>query len=132
MTNLKALYIFEWFDNNFLESCIKSIQKATFKKWDLIIQEWSISDNAYILVRWIVSVSMKWKNINTIFEWDIFWEMWLVMNERRTATIQAETDVETLVLTRKELTEIIKRDPDGDYIKNTILNRIIQNNKNYR
>lgn len=130
MTNLKDLYIFEWFEKDFLEKIITSTERKFFKSWTIVLKEWNISKNAYVLVKWIVSIFIKWKNINTIFEWDIFWEIWLVMDEPRTATVKAETDIEILVINKELFSEILKRIPDWDYIKNTILNRIIQNNKN--
>lgn len=132
MANLRDLYIFNWFDNEFLESVQKSSNEAKYKAWEVVFQEWSASNDAHILIKWIVSVSIKWKNVNTIFEGDIFWEIWLVLDEPRTATITAETDIETLVINKHTLSEILKRTPDGDYIRNTILNRIIQNNKHIR
>lgn len=129
MTNLKKLYIFEWFDDDFIKKITNSSQEKNFKSGDIIIKEWSFSHNAYILMNGIVSVTIWGKNVNTIFSWDIFGEIWLVMDESRTATIQAETDIKTLVINKDMLSEILKRDPDWDYIKTTILNRIIQNNK---
>lgn len=129
MADLKKLYIFEWFDDDFIKKITNSSEEKKFKSGAIIIKEWSLSNNAYILINGIVSVTIGWNNINTIFSWDIFGEIWLVMDEPRTATIQAETDIETLVINREILSEILKRDPDWDYIKATILNRIIQNNK---
>lgn len=129
MTNLKDLYIFEWFQSDFLQKIISTSKKEKFKSWEAIFKEWDIATNAYILIKWIVSVIIKTETVNTIFEWDIFWEIWLITDEPRTATVKAETDIETLVINRETLHEILKRTPDWDYIKATILNRIIQNNK---
>lgn len=132
MANLKELYIFQWFDDEFLSNVVKASKTLTFKAGETVLEEGSMSNDAHILLKGIVSVYIKGKNVNTIFEWDIFWEIWLVMDEPRTATIKAETDIETLEINKKTLGEILKRTPDGDYIRNTILNRIIQNNKNLR
>lgn len=130
MINLKNLYIFEWFEDDFLQEIISLSKKEKFKSWEFIFKEWDIAENAYILVKWIVSVIIKWEIINTIFEWDIFWEIWLVTNEPRTASIKTETDIVTLIINRESLYKILKKNPDWEYIKTTILNRIIQNNKN--
>lgn len=132
MANLRDLYIFNGFDNIFLEQVQISSKNAKYKAGEIVFQEWSPSHDAHILIKWIVSVDIGGKNVNTIFEWDIFWEIGLVLDEPRTATIRAETDIETLVINKRTLAEILKRTPDGDYIKNTILNRIIQNNKHLK
>gem|GEM_PF-2223183 len=53
-------------------------------------------------------------------------------NEPRTATITAETDLKLLSISKNTLFEIIKNYPDGEVIKTTILNRIIQNIKTHK
>ena len=128
MVQCKDLYIFEWFEESFIEKVVQGSHQQKFSAWEIVIQEWWVSHNAYILLNGIVSVSIKWKEINTIFSWDIFGEIWLVMDEPRTATVKAETDIETLVINKETLSEILRKIPDWDYIKTTILNRIIQNN----
>lgn len=126
---LKKLYIFEWISDDLINDFIKNSILKDFKKWETIIKEWEKSNNAYILLSWIVWIYRWEKNISTIFEWDIFWEIALVLNEPRTATIKAETDVKTLVLNNDFFEEFLKNSPKWEYIKTTILNRIIQNNK---
>jgi len=129
MTKLKDLYIFEWFEDDFLQKVISESKKEKFKSGEIVFKEWDVAKGAYILTKWIVSVIIGWKTINTIFEWDIFWEIRLVTDEPRTASIKAETDIETLFIGRETLHKILKKIPDWDYTKTTILNRIIQNNK---
>jgi len=126
---LEKLYIFEWFDSALLNEIEKKWEIIKFKTGDIIIKEWERADSAYILISWIVKVSKNWKEISNIFEGDIFWEIALVTNEPRTATISAQDDVEVLKIDKKTLISIIKHIPNWEIIKNTILNRIIQNNK---
>lgn len=128
ITKIEHIYLFEWFEKVFLESILINSVFKNYSKWDIIIQEWEKSDNAYIIISWIVWVFKDNKNINTIFEWDIFWEISLITNEPRTASIIAQTDIEVLVLSKENLLKIINTLPNWDKIKTTILNRIIQNN----
>lgn len=126
---LKKLYIFEDVNDEIIKDFINNSILKEFKKWETIIKEWENSNNAYILLNWIVWIYRWEKNISTIFEWDIFWEIALVLNEPRTATIKAETDIKTLVLNNDFFEEFLKSSQNWEYIKTTILNRIIQNNK---
>lgn len=129
LEQIRKLYIFEWLDEDFLKGFLKNSKVKNFKKNEIVINQWDESNVAYILISWIVSV-FKWvKNISTIFEWDIFWEISLVLNEKRTASIKAETDIKVLVFSKEFLNEYLDNYPNWSYIKNTILNRIIQNNK---
>lgn len=129
LEKIKKLYVFEWFEENFLQKIINQSQIENFSKWDEIILEWEKSWKAFVIISGIVSIIKNWKNINTLFEWDIFWEISLVTNEKRTATVKAETDIKVLTFYKNTLLEIINTLPNWELIKNTILNRIIMNNK---
>lgn len=129
LDKIKKLYIFEWFEKSFLEKIINQSKVENFNKWDVVISEWEKSWKAFVIISGIVSIIKSWKNINTLFEWDIFWEISLVTNEKRTATVKAETDIKALTFDKNTLLEIINTLPNWELIKNTILNRIIMNNK---
>lgn len=127
LKKLKNLYIFEWIDDNFLQDILNHSRVKSFKANSFVFKEGDKTENSFILISGVVSV-IKWeKNVNTIFEWDIFWEIGLVLNEPRTASIQAETDIEVLEITKASVNKILKEYPNGEFIKVTILNRIIQN-----
>lgn len=124
---LEKLYLFEWFDKKLLSEIEANSKIYHYKENQVIISQWEIWENAYVISKWIVWVLKDWKMINTIFEWDIFWEISLVTNEARTATIIAQTDVELLGFNKYTLVNIIKNQKNWEIIKSTILNRIIQN-----
>lgn len=129
LEKIKNLYIFEWLDKQILETILSNSKIKNYKKSEKIIQEGENTTDAYILLSGIVSVLKEKKIINTIFEWDIFWEIAFILDEPRWATIQAETDIETLVISKNTMEKLQKIDINGDIIGKTILNRIIQNHK---
>ncbi len=129
LDKIRNIYLFDWFSTAFLDNILTNAKIINFKKWETIIKQWEKSQNAYIIISWIVWVFKDNKNINTIFEWDIFWEIWLVTNEPRTATIVAETNIEVLEISKETLMKIMKNLPNWEVIQKTILNRIIQNNQ---
>ncbi len=124
---LKKLYIFEWLEEAFLKKILETSQIKLFKANDFVFQEGDKTENSFILISGVVSVIKWWKIVNTIFEWDIFWEIWLVFNEPRTATIKAETNIEVLEITKNSINKIMGEYKNWDFIKVTLLNRIIQN-----
>ena len=130
---LENLYLFEWFEKDFLKEIETNSKICDYKSWEIIINQWENPSDAYIISSGIVGVIKDEKMINTIFEWDIFWEISLVTNEPRTATIIAQTDVKLLSFNKETLVKIIKNHKNWEIIKSTILNRIIQNinNKKY-
>jgi len=124
---IKKLYLFEWIDDDFLETLVNNSKIETYIDWEKIIIEWEKAEKAYIIIEWIVNVEKNNEFLNTIFQGDIFGEIGLVTNEKRTASIISETQVKLLVLDRENLVKLINKYPNGEFIKNTILNRIMMN-----
>jgi CRP-like cAMP-binding protein len=90
------------------------------------MQEWEESNwEWYILKSGRVSISISWKKIAELGSWDIFWEIALLNEEKRTATIVALSDIEVLVLNYDNLIEMI--DHDENIINKKIINRIDEN-----
>lgn len=128
---IKKLYLFEWIDDDFLETLVNNSKIETYIDWEKIIIEWEKAEKAYIIIEWIVNVEKNNEFINTIFQGDIFGEIGLVTNEKRTASVIAETQVKLLVLDRENLVKLINKYPNGEFIKNTILNRIMMNKNSW-
>lgn len=124
---IKKLYLFEWIDDDFLETLVNNSKIETYIDWEKIIIEWEKAEKAYIIIEWIVNVEKNNEFLNTIFQGDIFGEIGLVTNEKRTASVISETQVKLLVLDRENLVKLINKYPNGEFIKNTILNRIMMN-----
>jgi len=127
LKKLKNLYIFEWFEDSFLQEILNNSRVKNFKANSFVFKEGDKTENSFILISGVVSVIKSRQTVNTIFEWDIFWEIGLVLNEPRTASIKAETDIEVLEITKSSVNKILKEHSNGEFIKVTILNRIIQN-----
>ena len=125
---IKSLYIFDWVDKKFIDDIVKHSKIETFNKWDYVLKQWDENNGkAYIIIDWIVTV-IKWnEEVNTTFEWDIFWEIALVVNEKRTASIRAESELKTLTIEKDTLVRLIKDNENWKNIQNTMINRIMMN-----
>lgn len=126
---LAKLNIFEGFSQNHLDRILSQGKNISFKKWSVLIKQWDTDKVFYILQSGIVSVYKDETLQNTIFEWDIFWEISLVTSEPRTATIIAETDGTAIMFEKNSLFEMIKKFDTQNTIQKTIINRIIMNHK---
>ena len=126
--NIYSLKIFEWFDKEIVDSIIDNCETRTINSWEMIIVEWEESNGEwYILKRWKVSISIGWNRIAELSSWDIFWEIALLNEEERTATVSAITDIEVIVLKLENLIEMINNDENK--INKTIMSRIEENLK---
>ncbi len=126
--NIYSLKIFEWIDKDIIDSIIENCEMREISNWEIIIAEWEESNwEWYILKKWKVWISIKWNRIAELSHWDIFWEIALLNEEQRTATVLAMADIEVIVLNLENLIEIINN--DSNKINKKIMNRIEENLK---
>ena len=97
-----------------------------FNTWEIIIVEWSDNNKEwYIIKSWKVKVSIWWKKIAELNSWNIVWEIALLNEEQRTATVEALEPTEVIVLTLNNLIEMINNDDNS--INKEIIRRIEEN-----
>lgn len=124
--NIYNLEIFKWVSHDIVEKIISDCEERNFKEGEKIIQEWEKSNwEWYILKSGRVSIKIWWKKIAELSSWDIFWEIALLNEEERTATIVALTDIEVIILKYDDLIEMIEY--DANYINKKIINRVEEN-----
>ncbi len=126
---IQTLPLFANVSNTHLEAIEKIGTYLCYAAWDIIIKQWANDTFFYILVEGIVSVVQDGAVITTLFEGDIFWEISLVTNEKRIASIIAENPVKVLRFEKNTLFEIIKKFDQNGIIQKTLMNRIIMNHK---
>ncbi len=128
---LKDIYLFQWIDSELINKIIDNSRRVEVKEWDYIIHQWENSNNeAYIIQKWNASVEIDWKQVNTIKTWEIFWEIALITDENRTASIKALENLVLLKINKELLHTIIKEFKNWKDIQKTVYDRIIQNLKN--
>lgn len=123
------LKIFNGIERTTVEEIILNCKEKNFKNRELIFIEWDSSNSeAYIIKKGRVAINIKWKKIAELWSWDIVWEIALLNDEERTATVEALEDVEVIVLTLECLIEMINHDDNS--INKEIVRRIEENLEN--
>ena len=129
MQDIYSLKIFDGIDRKILNSIIENLKTENFSIWSAILLEWEDSNGkAYIIKSWEVSIEISWTQRAILKTWDIFWEIALLNEEQRTATVKALTDVQVLILTQDSIFELINN--WNDSINRDIMDRIEQNLNN--
>lgn len=129
MNNIYDLKIFEWIEKEIIDDILSSSKEIKYEKWSIIILEWEESNwEWYIIKEWNVEVKINWKIITNLWEWDIFWEIALLNEENRTATITAISSVILIVLNLENLVNMINNDTNK--INKEIIRRIEENIEN--
>lgn len=121
-----SLEIFKWIEQEVVQNIINNCETRKILAWEKIISEGDESNGEwYILKEWNVSISISWQKIAELSMWDIFWEIALLNEETRTASVKAITDIEVIVLSLENLIEMINSDDNS--INKTIMSRIEEN-----
>ena len=124
--NVYNLEIFKWITSDVIDNIIQNCKEKKYLNWEMVIVEWEESNwEWYILKSWKVSIDINWSKIAELHSWAIFWEIALLNEERRTATVKALTDIEVIILSLDDLIEMINNDENK--INKTIMNRIEEN-----
>lgn len=122
------IYIFEGLSKEEISYFVMMSETQFFKKWDMIIKEWdSSNDKAYIIESWRVEIRKDWEQIAQIWVWEIFWEIALIINEKRTASVVAMENTEVLVLDKTDFLVLYQKSGNFQHIKDKILERIKNN-----
>lgn len=123
------LKIFKWIEKSVVEEIILNSDEKSFKTWEIIILEWAPSNwEWYIIKSGSVKISIGWQKVAELQAWDIVWEIALLNEENRTATVTALEDTEVIVLTLDSLVEMINHDDNS--INREIIRRIEENLEN--
>jgi CRP-like cAMP-binding protein len=120
------LEIFKWIDHDVIENIIIHCNDRKYSAGEMILIEWETSNwEWYILKSWKVVVSINNNKVTELNAWDIFWEIALLNEELRSATVKALTNIEVIVLSFDNLIEMINN--DANKINKTIMHRIEEN-----
>ena len=124
--NIYELKIFESIEKDIIDDIIDNCEIRKYSKSEIILMQNEESNwEWYIIKSGEVSVNIEWEDIAKLSSWDIFWEIALLNEEERTATIRALTDIEVIVISIENILNIINN--DSNKINKTIMKRIEEN-----
>lgn len=128
MLDYKNLPIFSGVSEEIVQKIISQSPRENFTKWQTILLEGEASNGKwYIIESWEVAIWIKWDMKATLWAGAIFWEIALLNEDTRVATVNAKTDITVIVLTFDSLIEMLNNDENN--INKEILRRLEENLK---
>ncbi|MCD5385066.1 cyclic nucleotide-binding domain-containing protein [Candidatus Gracilibacteria bacterium] len=125
---LKDIKLFEGVDLGYVKMIIDNSRRIKVKKDEVILYEGGESNGkAYIIQDGVVRVEIGGKEVSKLTNGEIFGEMALITDDKRIATIIAETDLILLQIDKKLLHTIIKKFKNGKDIQKVFMDRILEN-----
>ena len=123
---LKNLKIFKWVEDTAVDDVLKNSETEFFPDGRLIIYEGERIDNkGYIIVSGSVSICIQKTLITELWVWEIFGEIWLILGDKRQATVRASQDTEVIVIDFDKLMMLIEHDENK--INKEVIRRMEQN-----
>ena len=123
---VETLRIFQGIPQEYVNEIIQKCEKKTFPAGEVIIRENDFpNETGYIIESGSVKVSVSDKKIVALWVGDIFWEIALLNDEPRTATVTANEDTICLLITREILFEMINQ--DDNTINKEVMRRMEEN-----
>ena len=127
--NIYNLTIFKWIDRETISSIIQNCEEENFAAGEIIVTQWDQSNwKWYIIKQGAVKVSINDQKIVNLSEWNIVGEIALLNEEERTATVEAISDTQMIILTIDDLIDMINNDENK--INKEIMRRIEENLEN--
>ena len=124
--SIYSLKIFQGIERDTVDKIIKNCDERKFVDGEMILVEWEVSNGEwYIIKSWRVSIRIKGTHIAELWAWDIFWEIALLNEEARTASVVVTWDLEVIILTIDNLIDMINNGENS--INKTIMHRIEEN-----
>jgi CRP-like cAMP-binding protein len=105
-------------------------QVVNVKKGDIVLREDEPSDYLYYIVSGKYSVFHNLKQVGTLSPQDIFMgEIAFLLNQRRSASVRAESTGKLILLTRKTFISIIREYPHyGIFLSKLLAKRLVRSN----
>lgn len=124
--SVKKLKIFEGIEDSVVQKILDESSREYFISGQVILEQGEHPDGkGYIIESGKVQVLVHGKQTAILWFGDIFWEIALLNEEPRSATIIAQEDVIALVLSQETLFHMIEN--DNNSINKEIMRRMEQN-----
>lgn len=128
--DIENLYIFDGFSREVISFFLLMSQTQNKKAKEIIIDEWDSSNwCAYYINSGKVRVRRGKTEIAILWEGAFFWEMALITDAPRNATVEAVEDTVLQVFLKDDFMTLIQQSSHGQEMKREIRRRIIENGR---
>lgn len=125
MSDVSKLYIFDGFSEAEVSFFLLMSQTQYRKNGERIINIGDVSNGcAYYISKWSVRVIQGGVEVATLGEGSFFWEIALITDEPRTATIEAIEDTELQVFLKDDFLTLFKHGAHSEDMKKEVMRRI--------
>lgn len=123
---IKKLSLFDGIDQSIIEEILAGAARESFWPGEVIMEQWEEPNGKwYIIEHGFVDVWVNWDETAKLSAGDIFWEIALLNEEERSASVVSQSNVTVIVLSQDMLFEMINNDDNS--INKEIMRRMEEN-----
>eukprot|EP00746_Dinoflagellata_sp_MGD_P085157 gnl/MRDRNA2_/MRDRNA2_33732_c0_seq1.p1 gnl/MRDRNA2_/MRDRNA2_33732_c0~~gnl/MRDRNA2_/MRDRNA2_33732_c0_seq1.p1 ORF type:complete len:943 (-),score=211.95 gnl/MRDRNA2_/MRDRNA2_33732_c0_seq1:16-2844(-) len=104
---LQDIFLFKSLYEDQIDRTVKALQQRKYKDGEHVVQQGEPANHFYLIQSGVVRVMRDGKTLRTLGKWDYFGERGLLLQEKRSATCQAEGACVCLVLDSEVFTDIV-------------------------
>lgn len=104
---LQDIFLFKSLYEDQIDRTVKALQQKKYKDGEVVVQQGDPANNFYLIQSGVIRVMRDGKTLRTLGKWDYFGERGLLLQEKRSATCQAEGACVCLVLDSAVFTDIV-------------------------
>ena len=125
MSDVKKLYIFDWFDESQVSYFLLMSQSQYRKAGERIMTVGDPSNGcAYYVIQGKLRVIQGGKEVAILEPGAFFWEIALITDEPRTATVEVSEDAELQVFLKDDFLTLFKHGEHSTDMKKEVMRRI--------
>lgn len=123
---IKKLSLFDGIDQSIIEEILAGAARESFWPGEVIMEQWEEPNGKwYIIEHGFVDVWVNWDETAKLSAGDMFWEIALLNEEERSASVVSQSNVTVIVLSQDMLFEMINNDDNS--INKEIMRRMEEN-----
>ncbi len=125
MSDVSKLYIFDGFSESEISFFLLMSQTQYRKAGERILTVGDASNGcAYYVVKWSARVTQGGEEVAILGPGSFFWEIALITDEPRTATVEVAEDAELQVFLKDDFLTLFKHGTHSEEMKTEVMRRI--------
>lgn len=122
------LKIFAWVEASIVEKLIRNSPREEYTSGQIVLAQWDASNGKwYIIEEGEVVIKINGEERANLKAGEMFWEIALLNEDARVATVLAKTDIKVIIISFDNLIEMLNNDTNS--INKEIIRRLEENVK---
>lgn len=117
--------LIHWLSREWTTALLSRAKFKEYNAWETILEQWKPWKAFYMILKWVTSVVVDWKEVTKLTSWDYFGEMSLINNDICNASITTDSPCVIVEIPHDIFYDMITS-KNADWNNQTILEKLIK------